>query len=118
MHGEYDLLKLYKNHAIFKFSAYNELPTIYSVSFKNLDCSNISDLMNQENIIVTPIEQLKFNQSEIETEIAETIKTFKKDTISLENGAEAYFVRSTSLDSSKRHPMIAIIHGGPFGCAP
>jgi acylaminoacyl-peptidase len=35
----------------------------------------------------------------------------------LDNGAEACFVSRNDLDSSKKHPMIVIVHGGPFGAS-
>jgi dipeptidyl aminopeptidase/acylaminoacyl peptidase len=41
-----------------------------------------------------------------------------KETITLENGSEGYFVRLGDLDTTKKHPMIVIIHGGPFASAP
>ena len=40
------------------------------------------------------------------------------DTITLDNGAEGYFVRSRDLDPNKKHPMVVIIHGGPFSSSP
>jgi dipeptidyl aminopeptidase/acylaminoacyl peptidase len=52
----------------------------------------------------------EFYQSEIGNLVRETIV--------LENGAEAYFTRSGSLDMTKRHPMIVFFHGGPFASAP
>ena len=46
------------------------------------------------------------------------VKGYKSDIITLENGAEALFVRAGDLDRSKKHPMITILHGGPFSAAP
>ena len=43
--------------------------------------------------------------------------TIRKETIVLDNGAEGHFVYSTYFKDEKR-PMVTIIHGGPFGCAP
>ena len=42
----------------------------------------------------------------------------KQDLVKLENGAEALFVRSGSLDPQKKHPMLLLIHGGPFSASP
>ena len=38
--------------------------------------------------------------------------------ISLENGAEAMFYRPGDLDETKKHPMLVLLHGGPFSDAP
>lgn len=38
--------------------------------------------------------------------------------IKLENGAEATFMRYGDLDSDKKHPMLLLIHGGPFSASP
>lgn len=48
----------------------------------------------------------------------EEVANIKSDTIKLENGSEAYFVRLGSLEKDKKHPMVVIIHGGPFGTSP
>jgi len=40
------------------------------------------------------------------------------ETISLENGAEAFFLRSGNLAGDKLHPMLVMLHGGPFGSSP
>jgi dipeptidyl aminopeptidase/acylaminoacyl peptidase len=67
---------------------------------------------------VTLLEEVKFNLNIlIEKEIAEFLTTIKKETIALDNGAEGHFVFSEKFKGEKR-PMVTIIHGGPFGCAP
>ena len=38
--------------------------------------------------------------------------------ITLENGAEAMFLRYGDLDPNKKHPMLLLIHGGPFSASP
>lgn len=40
------------------------------------------------------------------------------DMVTLENGADAMFLRPGDLDASKKHPMLLIIHGGPFSSSP
>ena len=42
------------------------------------------------------------------------VRGIKQDMLALENGAEAIFLRSGDLASDKKHPMLLIIHGGPF----
>lgn len=67
---------------------------------------------------VTLLEEVKFNHNNlIEKEIADFLPTIKKETIALDNGAEGHFVFSEKFKGEKR-PMVTIIHGGPFGCAP
>jgi dipeptidyl aminopeptidase/acylaminoacyl peptidase len=46
------------------------------------------------------------------------IAGFVNETVRLENGAEAFFVRSANLEAGKLHPMVVLIHGGPFAAAP
>ena len=46
------------------------------------------------------------------------VKGYKRDIIKLENGAEACFMRAGDLDKDKKHPMITLMHGGPFGSSP
>ena len=46
------------------------------------------------------------------------VKGYKSDIIKLENGAEALFLRAGDLDGSKKHPMITLLHGGPFAASP
>ena len=43
------------------------------------------------------------------------VKEIRHDVIALDNGAEAMLIRPGKLDGNKKHPMLAILHGGPFG---
>jgi hypothetical protein len=64
------------------------------------------------------LEEVKFNHNNlIEKEIAEFLPTIKKETIAIDNGAEGHFIFSEKFKGEQR-PMVTIIHGGPFGCAP
>jgi acylaminoacyl-peptidase len=46
------------------------------------------------------------------------LASIKHETIKLDNGAEAYFLRAGDLDESKKYPMLTIVHGGPFSASP
>jgi len=73
-------------------------------------------MASHENIQVSLLEE---NQWSAE---AESMLTKMKQTsgqiISLENGAEAYFLKPHGLDPNKRHPMLVMLHGGPFSSMP
>lgn len=66
------------------------------------------------------LEQVSFNLGDpTEKEISDFLPTIKKETLVLDNGAEGHFVYSNAeVFGDKKRPMILIIHGGPFGCAP
>lgn len=81
----------------------------------------MSELTSHENLSVKLIEEVKFineSNNQIEKDILDFLPGIKKETISLENRAEAHFVYSTAsaFEGGKR-PMVLIIHGGPFVCA-
>lgn len=49
---------------------------------------------------------------------ANKVNNVRQDIVRLENGAEAMFLRSGDLASDKKHPMLLLIHGGPFSASP
>ena len=49
---------------------------------------------------------------------SERVQGVRYDMITLENGAEAMFMRYGDLAADKKHPMLLVIHGGPFGSSP
>lgn len=55
---------------------------------------------------------------DLEKEFQNISTNVKTETITLKNGAEGYFMRPANLDENKRHPMVVIIHGGPFASSP
>jgi dipeptidyl aminopeptidase/acylaminoacyl peptidase len=69
---------------------------------------------------VNLIEKIELGESEdpFSKYFKEEVANIKSDTIKLENGSEAYFVRWGSLGNDKKHPMVVYIHGGPFGTSP
>ncbi len=56
----------------------------------------------------------------------EDLGSIQKDFVTLDNGAEGYFIRLSDENLEKsvnrgidgKHPMIVIIHGGPFSSSP
>ena len=46
------------------------------------------------------------------------VANVQHDIIKLDNGADALFLRRGDLDASKKHPMLVLLHGGPFGSSP
>jgi acylaminoacyl-peptidase len=92
---------------------------VYALSFNQVEkWERVEDAM--KNITVKLLEEVKFNKEDpIEKEIVENLPHFKKETITLENGAQGHFVWNEHPEyKGKRRPMITIIHGGPFGCGP
>eukprot|EP00347_Sterkiella_histriomuscorum_P007160 403350033 len=120
MDGEYELHRTFEDTLIIKYSNHTTPPIIYALQFKNIDTQSLTELLDSSNLSLTIVDQLKFNsqKSDVEKEIATVLPTITKEVIALENGAEAYFIRSSLLDATKKHPMIVILHGGPFGCSP
>lgn len=111
--------RVYKDTLIIKYSAFTVPTQMYAVSFKATDCASLEDLTIQENMNVKLIEEVKVKSdgdNEIEKEISTFIPTIKKETIRLDNGAEGHFIYSPTFEGKR--PVVVIIHGGPFGCAP
>jgi dipeptidyl aminopeptidase/acylaminoacyl peptidase len=51
---------------------------------------------------------------EISVDIMNSVKDIEKHKFRIETGAEAVFVRPANLDPSKTHPLLVLIHSGPF----
>ena len=49
---------------------------------------------------------------------SDSIQSVSQQIVRLENGAEAIFLKSGSLDTESLHPMLLFIHGGPFTASP
>jgi hypothetical protein len=110
-------LTLKDDLAIISYSSCNCPSRVYALFFKNLD-GGLADI-NFEKVLLM---ENKINSKEL----AEAIKSIKKDFVKLENGAEGSFLRlsedklanSSSVGNDGKHPMLTFIHGGPFMCAP
>ena len=66
--------------------------------------------MSPENLKVTEVDK-------IEVDLDESITDATHEILRLDNGAEGMFVKPGGLDETKTHPMVVLIHGGPFGSA-
>ena len=74
MEGEYELQKIEGSTAFIKYSAYQQPPQIYAVTFRNLDAPNLTELLKPENLQVKLLEELKFNlENDTEKEIQELV---------------------------------------------
>ena len=76
--------------------------------------------MGDMNLEINLIEKLDLlsRDDEFSRKYDAKVKGYQSDFITLENGAEAMFVRPGDLDRSKKHPMVTLLHGGPFAAYP
>jgi dipeptidyl aminopeptidase/acylaminoacyl peptidase len=117
MTGDYELVKSHDNTLVVKYSSYSRPTEVYGVVFKNTSCDSLDGLLADSNIVVKKIEGLEIDpKKEFEKELGDFLPTIKKETINLENGAEATFVYSSKFEGKR--PMVLVIHGGPFGYGP
>ena len=82
---------------------------------------DLLQLLDQSsNISSQVLEQLDLNerQDDFGQFYSQSVADYQYDTVRLENGAEGLFVRRDDLDPTKKHPMITMIHGGPFSASP
>lgn len=77
-------------------------------------------MLDAANLEVNLLEEIDFESAgdEFGQFYAEKARNTTYDMIKLENGAEAMFLRSGDLDKTKKHPMLLVIHGGPFSASP
>lgn len=90
---------------------------MFAVFFENLEGE-----MNDIKIESVLLHENKLHLEELNNDVQSITKEF----IKLENGAEGYFYRlsdeklaeSPARGENGKHPMITIIHGGPFSSSP
>ena len=120
--GHYDLLRAYKDTLIVKYSDLWTPPQVYAVRFKQIDAEGqtVGSLVGEANLEVNLLEKLDLlSGDDAFARIFDAkVKGYKRDMLKLDNGAEAMFVRAGDLDKGKKHPMLALLHGGPFGASP
>ena len=80
----------------------------------------MEELLDANNLDVNLLEELNLESpgDEFGHFYSDSVRNVRQDFICLENGAEAMFLRPGDLDPSKKHPMLLIIHGGPFSSSP
>lgn len=120
MDGEYELMGTYGNFLFIRYSTTNTPPMIYLVNFKTTEKSTIEEFIDRSNLLVVLLDKTSFcsKHNQIDRSVADILPTISRETITLENGAEAHFMRSSELDPLQKHPMISIIHGGPINASP
>jgi len=81
---------------------------------------SLDELIDGNNLDVKLLEELDLTASgdEFGQWYSDKVKGLRTDMVTLENGAEAMFYRPGDLDETKKHPMLLIIHGGPFSASP
>jgi dipeptidyl aminopeptidase/acylaminoacyl peptidase len=80
---------------------------------------SIDDLISSENMVVKLIQEQKFDtDNEFKRMLKDHVQACERQEIYLENGAQGIFIQPGNLDKTKRHPMVVILHGGPFGHYP
>lgn len=117
--GYYILLKQLGNTVIAAFNSCSEPSQIFALHFTNLDSAEaLKDI--QFDIIL--LDQVKIHDQELLGQLS----SITKETVTLENGAEGYLFKladehladSPSRGENGKHPLITIIHGGPFSSSP
>jgi hypothetical protein len=114
------LLRKIDDTLVIKYSHTNLPPRVLSVRFKSTE-GNLASLLADGNLEVNVIESIDLKtpigDAAFSEFLASEVESFVHETISLENGAEAFFIRSKNLDSAQLHPMVVILHGGPFSAS-
>ena len=107
------------------FVSYSEItrpPAIYCVRFLDTNAASLDALLAEDNIETKLVEQLTLDSpaqgDDFHRFYAEQVAAVQHDYVNLDNGAEALFMRPGNLDPSKKHPMLLVIHGGPFSASP
>ena len=110
--GQYTLLKIFEHMAVVSYSSCNEAPRCYLLVFENLDAEKVSEVK---------VEAQMLDELKLGADLKTKVDTIKKDFVTLDNGAEGYFLRmhsATPALSDGKLPMITLIHGGPFSSSP
>lgn len=98
--------------AIVSYSSCNEAPRCFILIFENLQAESVADVKIEANLL----DEVKLGE-EMKTKIGSITKEY----VTLDNGAEGYFVKmnsETPAMNDGKLPMITLIHGGPFSASP
>ena len=110
--GHYSLLKIFDDMAVVSYSSCNEAPRCYLLIFENLQAEKVGEVKVEAKLL---------DQVHLGDELKSKVDSIKKEYVTLDNGAEGYFVRmhqETPALSDGKLPMITLIHGGPFSASP
>ena len=58
--GDYEIMRIFEDTLVLKYSSYNTPPQIYSIIITNLAAPSLSELIKQENLQVNLIEEARF----------------------------------------------------------
>eukprot|EP00349_Pseudokeronopsis_sp_Brazil_P010824 CAMPEP_0202978196 /NCGR_PEP_ID=MMETSP1396-20130829/84705_1 /ASSEMBLY_ACC=CAM_ASM_000872 /TAXON_ID= /ORGANISM="Pseudokeronopsis sp., Strain Brazil" /LENGTH=104 /DNA_ID=CAMNT_0049717093 /DNA_START=1353 /DNA_END=1667 /DNA_ORIENTATION=- len=61
-----------------------------------------------------PVFEDKSGGSDFDKEIEMITKGLKMERVTLDTGAEGFFIYRTDLDQNQKRPMLVYMHGGPF----
>jgi len=107
---------VHKDTLIIRFSAHDTPTQLYAVSFRDLAVkTTLRDLAAPENLSVKLLDSVKLGATPLEQELLSFLPTIRKETLTLDNGAQGHFVYA---EGGSPRPMLLVIHGGPFGCGP
>lgn len=109
--GEYELLKVYDDFALVRFSATSVPSQVYLVRFGN-------DSSPLEGIETSLVEDAAPSPTP-DGPIAKLVDGVRQATVQLENGAEGYlWLPSGAITKDRNVPCVVMVHGGPFSASP
>ena len=116
--GNHVLLGSHDNIMVFRYSACNLPSQVYIIQ-----TGNLSGALSLTDITFS---RILLTQNKLKTPALENaIKSIKKDSVRLKNGADGSFIRMTGDNANEcpgkggngKFPMLTLIHGGPFGAS-
>ena len=115
-------MRVFEDTLVINYSEASLPPQIYIVRMKEVlaEGQTLDQLLDVSNLEVNKLEELSIASAgdEFGQFYHDTVRGIKQDIFTLDNGAEAMFLRSGDLASDKKHPMLLLIHGGPFAASP
>jgi dipeptidyl aminopeptidase/acylaminoacyl peptidase len=117
--GTYTLLRKFKQTLFVKYCEVTNPGSIFALTFKSVDVASLDALFDAEaNLTLTEIERSVVKADPTFTHhFSTTHNNATTEILRLQNGAEALFVQPGGLSPTKTHPLITLIHGGPFSSA-
>ena len=115
-------MRVFEDTLVLNYSNIRSPPRIFCIRFKEIleNSQSVEQLLDVGNLDVNVLEEVNLTSSndEFGQFYDNTVKNIRSDMVTLDNGVEAMFMRRGDLDPSKRHPMLLLIHGGPFAASP
>ena len=115
-------MRVFEDCVFISYSEITRPPHIWCIRFLNTNADSLDALLAEDNLDVNLVDYLNLD-SAVSTDdfhrfYAEQVAAVKHDYVKLDNGAEALFLKPGNLDPNKKHPMLLVIHGGPFSSSP